>query len=60
MWKLKLQGKDRWVFLLTVGVILCILAFPAGSKSSRMALPASECGGGGKCLYGSRAGCGRL
>lgn len=43
MWKLKLpEGKDRWVFLLTVGVILCILAFPAGSKSSRMALPASR------------------
>ena len=35
-------GKDRWIFLLTVGVILCILAFPAGSKSSRMALPVSR------------------
>lgn len=29
MWKFKsLKGKDKWVFLLTVGVILCILAFP--------------------------------
>lgn len=43
MWKLKLpEGKDRWIFLLTVGVILCILAFPAGSKSSRMALSVSR------------------
>ena len=43
MWKLKLpEGKDRWIFLLTVGVIRCILAFPAGSKSSRMALSVSR------------------
>ena len=43
MWKLKLpEGKDRWIFLLTVGVILCILAFPVGSKSSRGTLPLSR------------------
>ena len=36
MWKLKLpEGKDRWIFLLTVGVILCILAFPVGSKEQQ-------------------------
>lgn len=30
MWKFKsLKGKDKWLFLLTMGVILCILAFPA-------------------------------
>ena len=43
MWKLKLpEGKDRWIFLLTVGVILCILAFPVGNKSSRGTLPLSR------------------
>ncbi|MCD8122604.1 MAG: stage III sporulation protein AG [Clostridiales bacterium] len=32
MWKFKsLRGKDKWVFLLTIGVILCILAFPVGA-----------------------------
>lgn len=31
MWKFKLpKGKDRWLFLLSAGVILCILAFPMG------------------------------
>ncbi len=40
MWKFKsLKGRDKWLFLLTIGVILCILAFPSGkgagaSKSS--------------------------
>ncbi|MGL5434084.1 MAG: stage III sporulation protein AG [Lachnospiraceae bacterium] len=32
MWKFsswKGKGKDKWLFLLTIGVILCILAFPA-------------------------------
>lgn len=24
-----LKGKDKWIFLLTMGIILCILAFPA-------------------------------
>ena len=43
MWKLKLpQGRDRWIFLLTVGVILCILTFPAGNKNSKIAFPASK------------------
>lgn len=29
MWKFKsLKGRDKWLFLLTVGLILCILAFP--------------------------------
>lgn len=31
MWKFKSwKGKDKWLFLLTMGVILCILAFPMG------------------------------
>ena len=30
MWKFKSwKGKDKWLFLLTIGVIFCILAFPA-------------------------------
>lgn len=30
MWKFKsLKGRDKWLFLLTIGIILCILAFPA-------------------------------
>lgn len=40
MWKFKLpEGKDRWIFLLTIGVILCILAFPVGNKEKRMLSP---------------------
>lgn len=36
MWKFKwLKGKDKWLFLLTSGIILCILAFPAGRLSGR-------------------------
>ena len=32
MWKLKSwKGQDKWLFLLTIGVILCILALPVGS-----------------------------
>lgn len=32
MWKFKSwKGKDKWLFLLTMGVILCILAFPMGN-----------------------------
>lgn len=43
MWKLKLpEGKDRWIFLLMVGVILCISGIPVGSKSSRGTLPLSR------------------
>lgn len=31
MWKFKLpKGKERWLFLLSAGIILCILAFPMG------------------------------
>ena len=34
MWKFKSwKGKDKWLFLLTIGVILCILAIPTGSGS---------------------------
>lgn len=34
MWKFKLpEGKKQWLFLLSVGVILCILAFPAGKEA---------------------------
>lgn len=36
MWKFKsLKGKDKWIFLLTVGIILCILAFPAENLANR-------------------------
>lgn len=36
MWKFKSwKGKDKCLFFLTVGVILCILAFPAGSLSRK-------------------------
>ncbi len=32
MWKFKSwKGKDKWLFLLTIGVILCILAIPTGN-----------------------------
>lgn len=29
------KGKDKWLFLLTMGVILCILAFPMGNGFER-------------------------
>ena len=36
MWKFKwLKGKDKWLLLLTSGIILCILAFPAGRLSGK-------------------------
>lgn len=36
MWKFKSwKGKDRWLFLLTIGVILCILAFPVESLTQK-------------------------
>lgn len=36
MWKFKwLKGKDKWLILLTSGIILCILAFPAGRLSGK-------------------------
>lgn len=32
MWKFKSwKGRDKWLFLLTMGIILCILAFPVGN-----------------------------
>jgi stage III sporulation protein AG len=37
MWKFKsLKGRDKWLFLLTIGAILCILAFPAERLSVRL------------------------
>ena len=41
MWKFKLPEGKRSVdlFLLTIGVILCILAFPVGNKEKRMLSP---------------------
>ncbi len=37
MWKFKWwKGKDKWLFLLTLGVILCILAFPADQTVKKM------------------------
>ena len=36
MWKFKsLKGKEKWLFLLTVGLILCILAFPADKLAKK-------------------------
>lgn len=36
MWKFKSwKGKDKWLFLLTIGVILCILAFPVESLTQK-------------------------
>jgi stage III sporulation protein AG len=36
MWKFKsLKGRDRWIFLLTIGAVLCILAFPAERFTQR-------------------------
>lgn len=36
MWKFKSwKGRDKWLFLLTIGVILCILAFPADSLTKK-------------------------
>ncbi len=38
MWKFKQwKGKDKWLFLLTIGVILCILAFPAERLTKKKA-----------------------
>lgn len=35
MWKFKWpQGREPWLFLVAAGVILCILAFPAGQRNS--------------------------
>jgi stage III sporulation protein AG len=37
MWKFKsLKGRDKWLFLLTIGAVLCILAFPAERLSVRL------------------------
>lgn len=36
MWKFKSwKGRDKWLFFLTIGVILCILAFPVESLSQK-------------------------
>lgn len=41
MWKFSSwKGKDKWLFLLTIGVILCILAFPV-QKLSKNQNPAA-------------------
>ena len=38
MWKFKQwKGKDKWLFLLTIGIILCILAFPAERLTKKKA-----------------------
>lgn len=52
MWKFKSwKGKDKWLFLLTIGVIVCILAFPA----DRLAQKASADGrSGGAAEDGKR------
>lgn len=46
MWKFKSwKGKDKWLFLLTMGVILCILAFPTGKSSGSKAKVESQVAG---------------
>lgn len=36
MWKFKSwKGRDKWLFFLTIGVILCILAFPVESLTQK-------------------------
>ena len=46
MWKFKSwKGKDKCLFLLTIGVIFCILAFPAEGLSRKAA--SGEAGSGG-------------
>lgn len=43
MWKFSsLKGKDKWLFMLTIGVILCILAFPAQILSQNQTGTAGE------------------
>ncbi len=46
MWKFGcLKGKDKWIFLLVMGLILCILAFPVGQFSEKEEkMPAQEIG----------------
>lgn len=55
MWKFKSwKGKDKYVFLLSVGVMLCILAFPAerlpglGSLSGKQENGAQQVSGAGR------------
>lgn len=46
MWKFKSwKGRDKWLFLLTIGVILCILAFPVDSLTQKSRGLAGGAGG---------------
>ena len=46
MWKFKWwKGKDKWLFLLTIGVILCILAFPADQTVKKMSAASQKARG---------------
>lgn len=37
MWKSELwKRKDKWLFVLTIGAILCILAIPSGKQTGKM------------------------
>lgn len=48
MWKFKswktLKGRDKWLFLLTVGLMFCIMAFPA-DKLAHKVMPGEEVSG---------------
>ncbi|MCI8268658.1 MAG: stage III sporulation protein AG [Lachnospiraceae bacterium] len=54
MWKFKQwKGKDKWLFLLTIGVILCILAFPAERLTKKEMKEKSDPSGGSFFTGGS-------
>lgn len=44
MWKSELwKRKDKWLFVLTIGTILCILAIPSGKQTGKMqSLPSGD------------------
>ena len=43
MWKFNLKsGKERWLFLLAVGLILLILSFPTQKKEKQVVPPAAQ------------------
>lgn len=46
MWKFKSwKGRDKWLFFLTIGVILCILAFPVESLTQKSRAVSGSVGG---------------
>lgn len=59
MWKFKSwKGRDKWLFLLTVGAILCILAIPVGGGNLGGASAAGSGRAGGRAAEGDKAAVG--